>query len=103
MCSFLRLSFQLFHTLGIEHSSFDRISLATNRFTGSTLYLESPYQDTAGQERFNNLHPSYFYKAHACVMAFDVTRKVTYKNLDRWYAELQEYCRDPHHRGGEQD
>ena len=25
-------------------------------------------------------------------MAFDVTRKVTYKNLDRWYAELQEYC-----------
>ena len=25
-------------------------------------------------------------------MAFDVTRKVTYKNLDRWYKELEEYC-----------
>jgi hypothetical protein len=32
--------------------------------------------DTAGQERFNNLHPSYYYKAHACIMVFDVTRKV---------------------------
>lgn len=50
------------------------------------------FWDTAGQERFNNLHPSYFYKAHACVMAFDVTRKVTYKNLGKWLAELQEYC-----------
>mmetsp|Transcript_6185 Transcript_6185/g.15345 ORF Transcript_6185/g.15345 Transcript_6185/m.15345 type:complete len:243 (-) Transcript_6185:1196-1924(-) len=50
------------------------------------------FWDTAGQERFNNLHPSYFYRAHACVLAFDVTRKVTYKNLDRWYKELEEYC-----------
>ena len=24
--------------------------------------------------------------------SFDVTRKVTYKNLDRWYQELREYC-----------
>lgn len=49
--------------------------------------------DTAGQERFQNLHPSYFYRAHACIMVFDVTRKVTYKNLDHWYNELQEYCK----------
>mmetsp|Transcript_38365 Transcript_38365/g.46281 ORF Transcript_38365/g.46281 Transcript_38365/m.46281 type:complete len:256 (-) Transcript_38365:296-1063(-) len=48
--------------------------------------------DTAGQERFNNLHPSYFYKAHVCILVFDVTRKQTYKHLDQWYAELQEYC-----------
>jgi len=49
--------------------------------------------DTAGQERFQNLHPSYFYKAHACIMVFDVTRKVTYKNLEHWFEELQEYCK----------
>ncbi|KAK3281868.1 hypothetical protein CYMTET_10353 [Cymbomonas tetramitiformis] len=24
---------------------------------------------------------------------FDVTRKVTYKNLELWYKELQEYCK----------
>ncbi len=32
--------------------------------------------DTAGQERFQHLHASYYYKAHACLMVFDVTRKV---------------------------
>lgn len=46
--------------------------------------------DTAGQERFNSMHPSYYHGAHACVLVFDVTRKVTYKNLSHWYSELRE-------------
>mmetsp|Transcript_14175 Transcript_14175/g.38399 ORF Transcript_14175/g.38399 Transcript_14175/m.38399 type:complete len:240 (+) Transcript_14175:111-830(+) len=49
--------------------------------------------DTAGQERFNSIHASYYYRAHVCIMVFDVTRKVTYKNLERWYSELQEHCK----------
>lgn len=47
--------------------------------------------DTAGQEKFNNLHPSYYHDAHACIMVFDCTRKPTYKSLSRWHAELREY------------
>ena len=47
--------------------------------------------DTAGQEQFQQLHPSYFYKAHAAILVFDVTRKQTYKNLEQWYNELREY------------
>eukprot|EP01137_Pigoraptor_chileana_P034934 Opistho-2@28208 len=47
--------------------------------------------DTAGQERFNSMHPSYYHQAHACLLAFDVTRKQTYKSLDTWYKELREY------------
>ncbi|XP_058841902.1 rab-like protein 2A isoform X2 [Acipenser ruthenus] len=37
------------------------------------------------------MHPSYYHKAHACIMVFDVQRKVTYKNLTNWYKELREY------------
>jgi Rab-like protein 2 len=70
------------------------------------------FWDTAGQERFDSLHPSYYYAAHACILVsitiqavflyrrawlmcavlqvFDITRKVTYTNLSKWYAELQE-------------
>mmetsp|Transcript_19321 Transcript_19321/g.31645 ORF Transcript_19321/g.31645 Transcript_19321/m.31645 type:complete len:263 (-) Transcript_19321:547-1335(-) len=51
------------------------------------------FWDTAGQERFNSMHPSYYYRAHACIMVFDVTRKITYKNLENWYKELQDYCK----------
>ncbi|GFT07380.1 rab-like protein 2A [Nephila pilipes] len=47
--------------------------------------------DTAGQEKFNNLHPSYYHDAHACIMVFDSTRKPTYKSLTRWHTELREY------------
>ncbi|KAM4747660.1 rab-like protein 2A [Rhinophrynus dorsalis] len=49
------------------------------------------FWDTAGQERFQSMHASYYHKAHACIMVFDVQRKVTYKNLGRWYQELREY------------
>ncbi|CAN0011094.1 unnamed protein product, partial [Phaeothamnion confervicola] len=42
------------------------------------------FWDTAGQERFSSMHPSYYHRAHACVMVFDVTRKATYKNLAQW-------------------
>jgi len=52
------------------------------------------FWDTAGQEQFNKLHSSYYYQANACIMAFDVTRKITYKNLQKWYSELRHYCPD---------
>lgn len=42
------------------------------------------FWDTAGQESFNRMHPSYYYRAHCCIMVFDVTRKVTYQHLADW-------------------
>ncbi|XP_063561772.1 rab-like protein 2B isoform X5 [Gorilla gorilla gorilla] len=51
----------------------------------------SDFWDTAGQERFQSMHASYYHKAHACIMVFDVQRKVTYRNLSTWYTELREF------------
>ena len=28
-------------------------------------------------KRFNSMHPSYYYRAHACILVFDVTRKLS--------------------------
>lgn len=50
------------------------------------------FWDTAGQESFNRMHPSYYYRAHCCLLLFDVTRKMTYQHLADWYKELREYC-----------
>jgi Rab-like protein 2 len=52
------------------------------------------FWDTAGQEQFNKLHASYYFQANACILCFDITRKVTYKNLETWYKELRHYCPD---------
>ncbi|KAI9209684.1 P-loop containing nucleoside triphosphate hydrolase protein [Polychytrium aggregatum] len=49
------------------------------------------FWDTAGQERFQSMHASYYAGAHCCIFVFDVTRKITYKNLERWYEEWISY------------
>ncbi|XP_063451175.1 rab-like protein 2A isoform X3 [Pan paniscus] len=56
---------------------------------GKTILVD--FWDTAGQERFQSMHASYYHKAHACIMVFDVQRKVTYRNLSTWYTELREF------------
>merc|ERR1712216_290976 len=37
------------------------------------------------------MHPSYYHCAHMCILCFDVTRKSTYKNLNKWFKELRSY------------
>ena len=50
------------------------------------------FWDTAGQEAFSRMHPSYYYRAHCCILVFDVTRKITYQHLSDWYKELRDHC-----------
>ncbi|BFZ09455.1 hypothetical protein BsWGS_12494 [Bradybaena similaris] len=56
---------------------------------GKTVSVD--FWDTAGQERFNNMHPSYYHQAHCCILVFDCTRKITYKNLPEWLRDLRQY------------
>ncbi|KAJ3263322.1 Rab-like protein 2A [Chytriomyces hyalinus] len=56
---------------------------------GETITVE--FWDTAGQERFNSMHPSYYLGAHAVILCFDMTRKITYKNLDTWFDQLTSF------------
>ncbi|KAI9152711.1 Rab-like protein 2A [Blastocladiella emersonii ATCC 22665] len=61
----------------------------THPATGKPLNID--FFDTAGQERFASMHASYYHGAHACLLVFDLMRKVTYKNLENWYHELRQY------------
>ncbi|KAA6395953.1 MAG: putative Rabl2a protein [Streblomastix strix] len=47
------------------------------------------FWDTAGQDIFENIHPSYYFGVHAAILCFDVTRKLTYTNMKKWWDELQ--------------
>ncbi|XP_065826654.1 rab-like protein 2A [Oscarella lobularis] len=70
-------------------------TFALTRFKYNTKFKGKPVEvdiwDTAGQEKFQTMHAVYYHQAHACVMVFDVTRKITYKNLTSWYKELRGY------------
>lgn len=50
--------------------------------------------DTAGQEQYSSLHPSYYFGAHVCLLVFDLKRKESYKNLGMWYEEMRKMCKD---------
>jgi Rab-like protein 2 len=55
---------------------------------------EIDFWDTAGQERFASMHPSYYHRADACILVFDIGRKITYQHLKQWHAELEKYRKD---------
>uniref|UniRef100_A0A8C6YI17 Rab-like protein 2B n=1 Tax=Naja naja TaxID=35670 RepID=A0A8C6YI17_NAJNA len=78
---------------GFKPQQLSTFALTLYKYTatvdGKTILVD--FWDTAGQERFQSMHASYYHKAHACIMVFDVQRKVTYKNLTNWYKELREF------------
>ena len=70
------------------------LTLYRDRTTVGARDILSDFWDTAGQERFNTMHRSYYHQAHAAILVFDATRKVTYKNLTTWHTELKARHRD---------
>ena len=59
-------------------------------FLSKTVYLDNgaaprlQLWDTAGQDRFASLLPTYVRDAHAVVLVYDVTARATFAQLDRW-------------------
>lgn len=43
--------------------------------------------DTAGQEKFGGLRDGYYVGADGCIMMFDVTSRITYKNIPNWHRD----------------
>lgn len=48
--------------------------------------------DTAGQEKFGGLRDGYYIGGQAAIIMFDVTSRVTYKNVPHWYKDLTRVC-----------
>jgi len=48
--------------------------------------------DTAGQEKFGGLRDGYYIQGKCAIIMFDVTARVTYKNVPNWYRDLVRVC-----------
>ncbi|XP_065055394.1 GTP-binding nuclear protein Ran-like [Rhopilema esculentum] len=48
--------------------------------------------DTAGQEKFGGLRDGYYIAAQCGIIMFDVTSRVTYKNVPNWHRDLVRVC-----------
>jgi GTP-binding nuclear protein Ran len=50
--------------------------------------VEFKLWDTAGQEKFGGLRDGYYIEAHCAIIFFDMTARVTYKNIPTWYRDI---------------
>lgn len=48
--------------------------------------------DTAGQEKFGGLRDGYYVQGQCAILMFDVTSRVTYKNVPNWHKDLARVC-----------
>lgn len=48
--------------------------------------------DTAGQEKFGWLREGYYIGGQAAIIMFDVTARMTYKNVPNWHRDIDRVC-----------
>src|SRR3984885_9460691 len=48
--------------------------------------------DTAGQEKFGGLRDGYYIEGQCGIIMFDVTSRITYKNVPNWHRDLERVC-----------
>ena len=75
---------------------FDREYTPTNGVEVSTAVFYTNFGpvrfiiwDTAGQEKLGGLREAYYLNAHAAIIMFDVGSRITYKNVPRWYKDIE--------------
>jgi len=71
-------------TLGVEVHP---LIFHTNRGT-----LKFNVWDTAGQEKFGGLRDGYYIQGQCAIIMFDVTSRITYKNVPNWHRDLTRVC-----------
>jgi len=71
-------------TLGVEVHPLD--------FTTNRGPITFNVWDTAGQEKFGGLRDGYYIQGQCAIIMFDVTSRITYKNVPTWHKDLVRVC-----------
>ncbi|KAJ5730425.1 GTP-binding nuclear protein GSP1/Ran [Penicillium malachiteum] len=61
-------------------------------FTTNLGPIQFDVWDTAGQEKFGGLRDGYYINGQAGIIMFDVTSRITYKNVPNWHRDLVRVC-----------
>ena len=62
------------------------------RFTTSRGNVVFNVWDTAGQEKLSGLRDGYYIGGQSGIIMFDVTSRITYKNVPKWHRDLVRVC-----------
>ncbi|RAL44765.1 hypothetical protein DM860_003524 [Cuscuta australis] len=74
-----------------ESKSTIGVEFATRTIQVDDKVIKAQIWDTAGQERYRAITSAYYRGAVGALLVYDITRKVTFENVQRWLKELRDH------------
>lgn len=74
----------------LHHLSSGFFSLLLRQIDGKT--VKAQIWDTAGQERYRAITSAYYRGAVGALLVYDITKKQTFDNVQRWLRELRDHA-----------
>ncbi|UCG02100.1 MAG: GTP-binding protein [Candidatus Heimdallarchaeota archaeon] len=65
------------------------VDITTKRVTVDNHQIKLLLIDTAGQEYFGKIRKTYFEGAFGCIVVYDITRRESFLELDRWISDFR--------------
>nr|POF15762.1 ras-related protein raba1f [Quercus suber] len=75
----------------LESKSTIGVEFATRSIRVDEKVVKAQIWDTAGQERYRAITSAYYRGAVGALLVYDVTRHVTFENVERWLKELRDH------------
>ncbi|KAJ8497699.1 hypothetical protein OPV22_008251 [Ensete ventricosum] len=75
----------------LESKSTIGVEFATRTIRVDEKVVKAQIWDTAGQERYRAITSAYYRGAVGALVVYDITRHVTFENIERWLKELREH------------
>ncbi|GJT08670.1 Ras-related protein RabA1f [Tanacetum coccineum] len=75
----------------LESKSTIGVEFATRSIKVDDKIIKAQIWDTAGQERYRAITSAYYRGAVGALIVYDITRQVTFENIERWLKELRDH------------
>ncbi|KAL8141270.1 hypothetical protein V2J09_007291 [Rumex salicifolius] len=75
----------------LESKSTIGVEFATRSINVDDKIVKAQIWDTAGQERYRAITSAYYRGAVGALLVYDITRHVTFENIQRWLKELRDH------------
>lgn len=76
----------------LESKSTIGVEFATRSIQVDGKTIKAQIWDTAGQERYRAITSAYYRGAVGALIIYDITKHVTYENVERWLKELRDHA-----------
>mmetsp|Transcript_6949 Transcript_6949/g.14046 ORF Transcript_6949/g.14046 Transcript_6949/m.14046 type:complete len:218 (-) Transcript_6949:275-928(-) len=76
----------------LESKSTIGVEFATRSIQVDGKTIKAQIWDTAGQERYRAITSAYYRGAVGALLVYDITKPMTYENVERWLKELRDHA-----------